>query len=47
MPQMADHKHGSMYTTTQEDTFAGFMNFTKWAVIVILAVIILMAIFIS
>lgn len=44
---MADHKHGEMDTKTQEKTFAGFINFTKWSVILILAVIILMAIFIT
>ncbi len=44
---MADHKHGEMDTTTQEKTFVGFMAWTKWSVIVILALIVLMAIFIT
>jgi len=44
---MADHKHGEMDTKVQEDTFNGFMAWTKWGVIVILVVLIGMAIFIS
>jgi hypothetical protein len=44
---MADHKHGDMDITAQEKTFAGFMAWTKWSVIVILALIVLMAIFIT
>lgn len=44
---MADYKHGEMDTKVQEDTFNGFMAWTKWSVIVILAVLVLMAIFIS
>lgn len=42
---MADHTHGEMDIKTQEKTFAGFMKFTTWSVIAILAVIILMAVF--
>ena len=45
--QMADHKHGDMDIKTQEKTFDGFMRFTTWSVIVILAIIVLMAIFIT
>ncbi|WP_298839347.1 aa3-type cytochrome c oxidase subunit IV [uncultured Roseobacter sp.] len=44
---MADHKHGEMDTSVQEKTFDGFMAWTKWAVIVILGIIIWMAIFIT
>lgn len=44
---MADkeHEHGTMDVTAQEKTFAGFMNITKWAVIVIIAVLIFLALF--
>lgn len=44
---MADHKHGEMDISTQEKTFNGFMAWTKWMVIVILALIVWMAIFIT
>lgn len=44
---MADHEHGSMDTKVQEDTFDGFMAWIKWSTIVILAIIVLMAIFIT
>ena len=43
---MADHKHGDMDIKVQEKTFDGFMNFTQWSVIIILALLVLMAIFI-
>ncbi|MCK0126167.1 aa3-type cytochrome c oxidase subunit IV [Gelidibacter sp. F2691] len=33
-----------MDTSSQEKTYAGFMNVTKWSVIVILAVLVFMAI---
>ncbi|MFK7878109.1 MAG: aa3-type cytochrome c oxidase subunit IV [Paracoccaceae bacterium] len=42
---MADHKHGEMDTKVQEQTFDGFMNFTKWSVICILGILVFMAIF--
>jgi hypothetical protein len=42
---MADHKHGEMDITTQVDTFNGFMKFTTWAVVFILALFVFMAIF--
>ena len=43
---MADeHKHGDMDVTEQEKTFAGFMTFTKWAVIAIAAILVFLAIF--
>ena len=44
---MADHKHGEMDISVQEKTFDGVMAWTKWSVIVILAIIIGMAVFIS
>lgn len=44
---MADHKHGEMDIEVHEKTFDGFMNFTQWAVILIIATLVLMAIFIS
>lgn len=37
------HKHGSMDVKNHEKTFAGFVNFTKWAVIVIVGVLIFLA----
>ncbi|MGB7240558.1 MAG: aa3-type cytochrome c oxidase subunit IV [Sulfitobacter sp.] len=44
---MAEHTHGEMDTKVQEKTFEGFMSFTTWSVIIILAIIVLMAIFIT
>ena len=44
---MAEHKHGEMNTSIQEKTFDGFMKWTTWSVIIILAVIILMAMLIT
>lgn len=40
---MAEHKQGSMDIRTQEQTFAGFVTFTKWAVVVIIGVLVFMA----
>jgi hypothetical protein len=40
-----EHEHGTMDITAQEKTFAGFMTFTKWTVIVIIAILVLLAIF--
>ncbi|WGH79681.1 aa3-type cytochrome c oxidase subunit IV [Jannaschia ovalis] len=40
-----DHKRGEMDITEQEKTFAGFMTFTKWTVIAIIVLLILLAIF--
>lgn len=40
---MADYKPGSMDIRVQEKTFAGFVNFAKWAVVLIIAVLIFMA----
>lgn len=42
---MAEHKHGSMDTETQEKTFEGFITFTIRTMIVILVLVIFMAIF--
>lgn len=44
---MAEHKHGEMDISVQEATFAGFMAWTKWTVIVLLLLVIWMAIFIT
>ncbi len=44
---MAEHEHGSMNIDVQEKTFEGFMKWTVNTVIVILAVIIFMAIFLT
>ena len=44
---MAEHKHGEMDIDTQQKTFDGFMEWTKWSVIVIIGLIIAMAIFIT
>jgi hypothetical protein len=41
--EMAEHKHGSMDIRAQEKTFAGFINMTKWGVIVIIGVLIFLA----
>ena len=40
---MAEYKHGSMNVTTQERTFAGFVRWITWSVVVILFVLILLA----
>jgi hypothetical protein len=44
---MADHnnefKPGSMDIRAQEKAFAGFMKFTQWGVIIILAILIFLA----
>ncbi len=44
---MADHKHGEMDTQVQQKTFDNFMAWTKWSVIVIIALVVWMAIFIT
>ena len=44
---MADHNHGDMEIETQEKTFDGFVKATTWSVVVIIAILILMAMFIS
>lgn len=40
---MADHKQGSMDITEQERTFAGFIRFAVWVVIVTILVLIFLA----
>lgn len=40
---MADHEHGTMNVKTQEETFAGFVNFVKWGTVIVIAVLIFMA----
>ena len=44
---MSDHKHGEMDITEHNKTFEAFVAWTKWSVIIILAIIVLMAIFIT
>lgn len=40
---MAEHVHGTMETSAQEKTYAGFITATKWSVIVILAILVFLA----
>ncbi len=40
---MAEYKHGSMNTSTQEKTFAGFVTFVGRSVIIILVSLVLLA----
>lgn len=40
---MAEHEHGTMDVRDHEQTFEGFVNFVKWAVVVILGVLIFLA----
>lgn len=40
---MAEHKHGSMDTTEQEKTFAGFVRFSTNVAIVCIVVLIFLA----
>lgn len=40
---MAEHKHGSMDTRTQEKTFAGFIRLTTWGAVISIGVLIFMA----
>ena len=42
---MAEHKHGNMDISVQEKTFAGFIGFVTRTVVVILALVVLLAIF--
>ncbi len=39
----SEHKPGSMDIRDQEKTFAGFMKFTQWGVIIIFATLIFLA----
>lgn len=40
---MADHEHGSMDTSVQEKTFAGFMTMVTRTTIVIIVALVLLA----
>ena len=40
-----EHKHCSMNTEVQEKTFEGFVTFTKWTVVAIIAVLVFLALF--
>ena len=40
---MAEHKHGEMDITVQEETFAGFVSFTIKTVCVILVAVIILS----
>ncbi len=42
---MADHKHGSMDTTVQEETFNGFIKASIRVVIASIAILLFMAVF--
>ncbi|MDU9005661.1 aa3-type cytochrome c oxidase subunit IV [Sedimentitalea todarodis] len=42
---MAEYKHGEMDIEVQTKTFEGFMRFTTWSVICILAFLVFLAIF--
>ncbi|WP_424985331.1 aa3-type cytochrome c oxidase subunit IV [Microbulbifer sp. S227A] len=42
---MAEYKHGEMDIEVQTKTFEGFMRFTTWAVVGILAFLVFLAIF--
>ncbi len=41
---MAEYKHGSMDTTEQEKTFAGFVKISAWVVVHIFLILIFLAI---
>ncbi len=40
---MAEHKHGSMDTTAQEKTFAGFIRMVTWGACISIGILIFMA----
>lgn len=40
---MAEHKHGSMDTKSQQQTFDGFIAFSKWTIVVVIVTLIFMA----
>lgn len=42
---MAEHEHGSMNIEVQEKTFDGFMSFVTKSVVVIIAILVIMAVF--
>lgn len=39
----SEHQHGSMDIREQEKTFAGFIKFTNWTVVIILLVLVFLA----
>lgn len=43
MADHAEHTHGSMDIRVQERTFAGFIRFATWSVVVAIAVLVFMA----
>ncbi|MBK0326459.1 aa3-type cytochrome c oxidase subunit IV [Rhodobacteraceae bacterium F11138] len=42
---MAEYKHGEMDVKAQTETFDGFVKFTTWTVVVILAILVFLALF--
>ncbi|KAA0912135.1 aa3-type cytochrome c oxidase subunit IV [Aquicoccus porphyridii] len=40
---MSEHKHGEMDIKVQEKTFAGFVKFMTWSVVVIMFLLIFIA----
>jgi len=40
---MAEHKHGEMDSSVHEKTFDGFVKFTTWSVVAIIAFLIFLA----
>ncbi|MDG1532315.1 MAG: aa3-type cytochrome c oxidase subunit IV [Paracoccaceae bacterium] len=41
---MSKHEHGKMDISVQEKTFAGYVKFTSWSIVAIIAVLIFLAI---
>lgn len=44
---MADHKHGEMDISVQEDTYGGFIKFGIWSIVAVIGILIFMAVFAS
>lgn len=42
---MADHVVGTMDTSEQEKTYAGFVKVATWTVVIVLVVLVLIALF--
>ncbi|KPQ06030.1 MAG: Bacterial aa3 type cytochrome c oxidase subunit IV [Rhodobacteraceae bacterium HLUCCA12] len=40
---MAKHEHGSMDTSAQEKTFAGFLRLSAWTAGIVIAILIFLA----
>lgn len=40
---MAEHKHGSMNTSVQEKTFAGFLRMVTWGACISIGILIFLA----